>query len=154
MADEFAVLSRQAADAGTNVVIEVLPFSNIRDLPTAVSVVGDAGKSNGGLLLDIWHLSRGGIAFDAIKTIPAEYIKHIEIDDADEAVVGSLLEDTVRNRRLPGEGSFDVRHFIRCVQATGYRGLYGVEVISDAQRALPLDQAAQRSYQATIAQFG
>jgi sugar phosphate isomerase/epimerase len=153
MAAEFAALCRQAADVGANVVIEVLPFSNIRDLPTAVEIVGTAAAANGGLLLDVWHLSRGGIPFDDIASIPTKYIKHIEIDDADEIAVGTLLEDTVRNRRLPGEGSLDVPHFLRCVKAAGYQGLYGVEVISDAQRALTLDQAAQRSYQATMAQF-
>ncbi len=153
MADEFAVLCRQAADVGANVSIEILPFSNIRDLGTGLEIVGGAGESNGGLLLDIWHLSRGGIPYDEIVAIPAAYLKHIELDDADLSVSGSLLEDTVRNRRLPGEGSFDVPHFLRCVKATGYRGLYGVEVISDAHRTLDPDQAAQRSFAATMQQF-
>jgi sugar phosphate isomerase/epimerase len=98
-------------------------------------------------------MSRGGIAFDEIAKVPGHYIKHIELDDADEVVVGTLIEDTIRNRRLPGEGSIDIPHFLRSVDATGYSGLFGVEVISDAQRALPLDQAAQLTYQAAIAQF-
>jgi sugar phosphate isomerase/epimerase len=135
------------------VTIEVLPFSNIRDFPTAVEIVGSAAAPNGGLLLDIWHLARGGIAYEDIASIPPEYIKHIELDDADEAVVGTLLDDTIRNRKLPGEGSFDVPRFLRCVNATGYQGLYGVEMVSDAHRALALDQAAQLSYRAAMAQF-
>jgi sugar phosphate isomerase/epimerase len=153
LAREFATLCRQAAGVGAMVTIEVLPFSNIRDLPTAVDIVAGAAAPNGGLLLDIWHLARGGIAYEDIASIPPGYIKHIELDDADEAVVGTLLDDTIRNRRLPGEGSFDVPRFLRCVQATGYRGLYGVEMVSDAHRALALDQAAQLSYRAAMAQF-
>jgi sugar phosphate isomerase/epimerase len=153
MTQEFAVLCRQAADVGANVSIEILPFSNIRDLGTGVEIVAGAGQANGGLLLDIWHMARGGIPFDDIAAVPAAYLKHMEIDDADETVSGSLLEDTIRNRRLPGEGSFDVPHFLRSVKATGYSGMYGVEVVSDANRALDLDQAAQRSYEATMKQF-
>jgi sugar phosphate isomerase/epimerase len=153
MAHEFAGLCRQAADAGANVCIEILPFSNLRDLVTGLEVVAGAGEANGGLLLDIWHLSRGGIPYDDITRFPVAFRKHIEIDDADEVVAGTLFEDTIRNRRLPGEGSFDVPHFLECVHSTGYQGLYGVEILSDAHRALTVDQAAQRSYDATMKQF-
>ncbi len=153
MAAEFATLCRQAASVGANVTIEILPFSNIRDLPTAVEIVDKAAAPNGGLCLDVWHMSRGGIAFDDIAKVPGRYIKHIELDDADEAVIGTLIEDTIRNRRRPGEGSIDIPHFLRSVDATGYAGLFGVEVLSDAQRMLPLDQAAHLTYQAAIAQF-
>lgn len=151
MAQEFAVLCRQAASAGINVVIEILPFSNIRDLATAAEIVGSAGAANGGLCLDIWHLARGGIPYEDIASIPAGFIKHVELDDGDATVVGTLLEDTVRNRRLPGEGSFDVPRFLRCIRATGYSGLYGVEVISDLQRTLRADQAATRTFNAAAA---
>jgi sugar phosphate isomerase/epimerase len=154
LATEFATLCRQAADVGANVSIEVLPFSTIRDIPTAVDIVASAAAPNGGLLIDVWHMVRGGIAFDEVAEIPVRYLKHVELDDADETVVGSLFEDTVQRRRLPGDGSFDLPHFLRCVQATGYDGLYGVEILSDDHRALALDQAAQLSFQAAMAQFG
>lgn len=151
MAQEFAVLCKQAASAGLNVVIEIAPFSNVRDLATATEIVGSAGAANGGLCLDIWHLARGGIPYEAVTAIPAGFIKHVELDDGDAAVVGTLLEDTVRNRRLPGEGSFDVPRFLRCIRATGYSGLYGVEVISDLQRTLRADEAAARTFNAVAA---
>jgi sugar phosphate isomerase/epimerase len=154
LSEEFRTLCRQAADVGTQVTIEPLPFSDIIDPRVAAEIVGDAGAANGGILLDIWHLARGGFPYEDIGTIPAKLIKHIELDDAERVVVGTLLEDTTKNRLLPGQGSFDVRRFIRCVQATGYRGLYGVEIVSDAQRALPLDQAAELSLQAARSQFG
>jgi sugar phosphate isomerase/epimerase len=153
MAREFSTLCRQASDVGANVCIEVLPFSNIRDLSTALEIVAGADAPNGGLLIDIWHMARGGIPFDQIASIPARHLKHIEIDDADEAIVGTLLEDTIRNRRLPGEGSFDIPTFLTSVMRTGYQGFYGVEILSDEHRLLPPDEAARRSFDATMAQF-
>jgi sugar phosphate isomerase/epimerase len=153
LAAEFGTLCRQAAGAGAQVTIEMLPFSNIRDLQSAAKLVAGAGAPNGGILIDIWHLARGGIPYEDIGTIPSEYIKHIELDDADAATVGSLLEDTTRRRRLPGEGSLDVRRFLRCVQRIGYQGLYGVEIVSDAQRAMPFEAAATLSFQAVSRQF-
>jgi sugar phosphate isomerase/epimerase len=146
-------LCLQAADVGTQVTIEALPFSNITDPRVAAEIVAGAGVANGGILLDIWHLARGGFPYEDIATIPPQFIKHVELDDADSAVVGTLLEDTTKNRLLPGQGSFDVRRFIRCVQAAGYQGLYGVEIVSDAQRALPLEHAAELSLRAARRQF-
>lgn len=153
MAAAFADLCRDATGAGCQVAIEILPISNIRDLPTAIDIAANAGASNGGLLLDIWHMARGGIAYEDFATIPLEYIKHIELDDADAEQVGSLFEDMILRRRLPGEGALDVPRFLRCVRATGYQGLYGVEIVSDAQRALPLADAARMSFDTTMAQF-
>jgi sugar phosphate isomerase/epimerase len=153
LCDEFRTLCRQAADVGTQVTIEPLPFSSIRDPKDAAEIVAGAGAPNGGILLDIWHLARGGFPYEDIGSIPPQFIKHIELDDADDQIVGTLFEDTINNRLLPGEGGFNVRHFIQCVQATGYRGPYGVEILSHAHRALPLDEAAERSLRAARNQF-
>jgi hypothetical protein len=35
----------------------------------------------------------------------------------------------------------------------GYQGVYGVEILSDAQRALPVDEAARVAFESTMAQF-
>jgi sugar phosphate isomerase/epimerase len=152
MNESFVELSRQAGDAGTRVSIEIFPDSNIRDLPTAIAIAQGADPRHGGLLLDIWHLTRGGIPYADIATIPPEYIKHIELNDAGPQE-GSIMEDTLLRRRLPGEGDFDVPAFLRAVADTGYNGLYGVEILSDEQRAMFPAEAAQRSFDATMRQF-
>jgi hypothetical protein len=36
----------------------------------------------------------------------------------------------------------------------GYEGPWGVEVLSEALRALPIEEEFQRAYETTIAQFG
>ncbi len=54
-----------------------------------------------------------------ISRIPTRYIQHIEIDDADRDVVGTLLEDTLDRGRLCGERALHVAAFLRAVQASG-----------------------------------
>lgn len=152
MIESFAELSRQAGDAGSKVSIEIFPDSNIRDLPTAIAIAEGADPRYGGLLLDIWHLTRGGIDYADIATIPPQYIMHIELDDAGPQV-GTIMEDTLLRRRFPGEGDFDIPAFLRAVADTGYDGLYGVEILSDEVRAMVPAEAAQRSFDATMAQF-
>lgn len=154
MADEFATLCQEAAAVGSNVSIEVMPFSIIRTLEDGLAIVQEANQSNGGLLLDIWHLVRGGIDFSEIAKVPAQFIKGVEMDDAAAGVEGSLLEDTIYRRKLCGEGRFDCPGFIEAVQNAGFNGeWYGVEIISTAFSKLPLEEMATNAFKTTMSQF-
>jgi sugar phosphate isomerase/epimerase len=153
MIECFRDLCVEASETGTQVAIEIFPTSNIRDLPTAIAIVEGAGVPNGGLLLDIWHFTRGNIPYQDIETIPAQRIKHIELDDATAEQIGDLMEDSIDRRRLPGEGDFDIPKFLRHIRNAGYSGPYGVEIVSKEHRALPLKEAAVRAFNATAAQF-
>jgi sugar phosphate isomerase/epimerase len=149
----FAELCDEAKNAGTNVVLEILPWSNIPDIKTGIEVVSGADRSNGGLLVDIWHMGRGGIPYSEVSSMPGRFLGHVELSDAAPKPVGKLIEDTVNHRRLCGEGSFDVPAFLRAIKATGYDGPFGVEIISDEQRNRPLKEAVDRSFATAMAQF-
>ena len=154
MSDDFATLCQEAAAVGSNVSIEVMPFSIVRTIEDGLAIVQEANQPNGGLLLDIWHLARGGIDFSEIAKVPAQFIKGVELDDAAPDVEGSLLEDTVYRRMLCGEGTFDCLGFIEAVQNAGFNGeWYGVEIISNAYRKLPLDEMAASAFKTTMSQF-
>ncbi|WP_027211053.1 sugar phosphate isomerase/epimerase family protein [Burkholderia sp. WSM2232] len=154
MADEFATLCQEAAEVGSNVSIEVMPFSIVKSLEDGLAIVQQANQQNGGLLLDIWHMVRGGIDFSEIAKVPPQFIKAVELDDASSTIEGSLLEDTVFRRKLCGEGEFDCPGFIEAVQSAGFNGeWYGVEIISTEYRKLPLQEMATRSFDTTMQQF-
>jgi sugar phosphate isomerase/epimerase len=146
-AEAFSVLAEECERAGARVGLESFPFSDIDRPSRALDVVLAAGNANGGLILDIWHVVRGGVTFGEISAIPGEWIVHVEIDDADAEPFGALLDDTVDRRRLCGDGAFDIPSFVAAIRATGYEGLLGVEVISEEQRARPLGEAAALAYQ-------
>ena len=151
--DEFARLCEEARAVGTNVVIEMMPFTDVRTIDTAMAIIAGADQPNGGILLDIWHLARPGINYAEIATIPARFLMGVELDDADAAVVGTLFEDTRFRRRLPGDGVFDVPGFLRAVRAAGFDApYYGVEIISEAFRRQPLEVMARTSFEATMRQ--
>lgn len=153
MIERFVALCAQAQNKGVAVALEIMPWTNLRTIDEGLAVVAGADAPNGGLLLDIWHLARGGQNYADIARIPPRFIQHIEIDDADRDVVGTLLEDTLDRRRLCGEGALDVAAFLRAVLASGYAGPYGVEIISHQHRQRSLDEAAQVAYSTALAQF-
>lgn len=152
--DEFARLCEAGRQVGTDVVMEMMPFTNVKTIDTAMEIIAGADQPNGGLLLDIWHLVRGGMDYSEIAKIPARFLKAIELDDADRKVVGTLFEDTRFNRRLCGEGSFNMPAFLNAVTAAGFDApYYGVEIISESFRKQPLDVMARTSYETTMRQF-
>lgn len=153
MAEHFRHVCDGAHDVGLKVGLELFPGSNIATLPVGRAIIDAAGADNGGLLLDIWHMTRGGVAYRDIAALPRRYIMGVEINDADALQVGTIMEDTSLRRRLPGEGDFDIPAFLDAIAATGYDGYYGVEIVSDQMRNMPLHEAAERSFTATMAQF-
>jgi len=153
LSEQFAALCDDAAAYGLQIGLEMLPFSNLPDLPSALAMVTAADAPNGGLLVDIWHVVRSGGAVGDVADIPARFLISVELCDAMMAMQGSITDDTMCHRRLCGEGEFDVPGFIRALDAAGYDGPYGVEILSDAFRTLPLDEAAQRSFATSIGCF-
>lgn len=154
MADEFGTLCDEAAAYGSDIVLEIMPWSNVRTIETGLDIVAGANRDNGGLLIDIWHMQRGNIPYSDIKKIPSRFIKAVEIDDAPAVPpVDDVWDDTIHHRELPGDGELDVPAFIREVQAAGYQGVYGTEVLSAKHRKFGLDDMAQRVFRSSIDQF-
>ncbi|MCF6101946.1 sugar phosphate isomerase/epimerase family protein [Mesorhizobium muleiense] len=154
MADELGKLCDEAAPYGTDIVLEIMPWSNVRTIEAGLAIVSGANRNNGGLLIDIWHMARGNIPYSEIRKIPARFIKAVEIDDALKvAPVPDIWEDTIAYRELCGEGELDVPAFLREVQAAGYRGVYGTEILSAKHRKLGLDEMAERVFRSSMAQF-
>jgi sugar phosphate isomerase/epimerase len=153
MREAFHALCERAAAHNIDLVVEFLPFASINSIDSGLKLVDGLPNTNGGLLVDIWHVIRGGMSFDEIGNIPLNRLKAVEVNDADEQVVGSFFEDSTDHRKLCGEGAFDVPGFIQTVLDAGYRDYWGAEVISAQLRKLPLEVAARRAFETTMRQF-
>lgn len=149
----FAELVRQARNAGTTVVIEPIAFSGIPDLASALAVLGDTIGNGGGLLIDSWHVARGGFAFDDIAKLPPKALIACEINDGAAIASGDPLAETLNDRRLCGDGEFDLTGLIAAAASAGFEGPWGVEIYSNALRRLPLPDAARLSFEAAARQF-
>ncbi|MFV0435349.1 MAG: sugar phosphate isomerase/epimerase family protein [Leucobacter sp.] len=160
LAASFDALATEAAEHGTRIALEFLPFAGrLCDLRAGIDLVTQVANPAGGLCLDIWHVARPRTDYRLIAevlhsdTLPSDYIFAVELNDGAAEPVGTLFEDTVHRRLLPGSGSFDVPAFINAVRDAGYDGMWGVEMLSDRHRTLPLPEALREAREATLACF-
>lgn len=52
---------------------------------------------------------------------------------------------------LPGEGDLDSAGSVATMHELGWRGLWGVEMLAEEHRALPVDEALTRAREAALA---
>lgn len=151
----FASICDDAANVGTNVLFEMMPFAMLDDFDQSIQMCVNAGKPNGGVMMDTWHMFKMGVPMEKIAGMPPEYLLGIELNDAlNDTPEGMTLNDeTVQARRFPGQGEGDMEGFMAACMATGYDGPYGVEVINTANLSRSLDELCDIAYTTTASMF-
>ena len=132
-ASRFAGLCDRAAEHDLLVAIEFLPGTDIADAAGARRVVEEADRSNGGLVLDVWHHERGARDLAMLASLSAGIVIDVQLSDGPLVpVLADYGEDTRRNRLPPGEGEMDLTGFVAAVRATGTGAPWAIEVCNDS----------------------
>ena len=155
MTEAYGELCADAAEHhDAKVVYEFMPPDvNVQDLETALAIVEGADAPNGGLAIDTWHMSKLGIAPDDLRSVPARQLGWVELSDGHYRNMPDPVNETINHRELPGEGEFPIREYVAAVRDAGYDGPWGVEVLSQKLRALPIGEIFDRAAETTRAQL-
>lgn len=157
LTEAYAELCVEAANhTDARVVYEFMPHDvNVRDVDTALAIVEGAGVPNGGLCIDTWHMAKLRIAPAQLRRIPSQWLAWVELSDGQLEWMADddHVDEVVNHRALPGEGEFDIPGYIAAARDAGYRGPWGVEVLSEELRTNPLDVICRRAYDTTASQF-
>ncbi|MCW0212603.1 MAG: sugar phosphate isomerase/epimerase [Pseudonocardia sp.] len=145
-------LGETAAGRGHRIVLEPAAVSMVESIPRGSELVTRADVENIGLLVDFWHVLRAGTTIEELlTTVPRGQVWAVEITDADaEPAGGDLFADTVHNRRYAGDGAVDVPGLVAAMRALGFDGPWGVEILSDEHRRLPLADGMRRARDTTL----
>jgi sugar phosphate isomerase/epimerase len=144
-AEAFAGLCDRAYEHGLNVHLEFLPWTGIANLRAARAIVEAAGRANGRLVIDSWHLQRSGTRLAELADLPGHLVGSVQLSDAPAQPQESLLEETLHARLLPGEGTIDLVGLVRTLDAIGAIAPFGIEVLSDRLNALPAQTVAEKA---------
>jgi sugar phosphate isomerase/epimerase len=154
--EEYAALCDDAARyTNARISYEIIPFDPIfTSLEQGIRLVTEAGRANGGLAIDTWHMGKLRIPPEDLRRIPGEYLAWVELSDGPVEFMDDPIDEVINHRRLPGEGEFDIPGYIEACRAVGYEGPWGVEILSEELRNLPMEEEFKRAYETTAAQFG
>jgi 2-keto-myo-inositol isomerase len=97
-------------------------------LSEAVFVAAESGHPDACLLLDVFHLYRGGSGFDGLRLLngAAMHVFHMNDYPADPP------RDTIKDsdRVYPGDGVAPMSHILRTLNEAGFRGMLSLEVFN------------------------
>ena len=155
LTERYGELCADAAEKhDSRVVYEFMPFDvNVHDLDSALAVVEGVDAPNGGLAIDTWHMAKLGIEPAELRRIQPRHLGWVELSDGRYENMPDLIDETVNHRRLPGEGEFPIRDYVAACREVGYDGPWGVEVLSEELRNLPIDQIFDRAYETSMSQL-
>ena len=149
LAERLAGVCRRGAERGLDIALELAPWKGNLDLSSAIQVMNETGKSNARLVIDSWHMSRGGVTAEALGGLPGELVASIQISDGPRTGGADLVAETMGGRLVPGAGEFDLADFVRALDQQVDGVALTVEVLSDDLRAAGPKEAARRSAAAT-----
>jgi len=151
MVTTFAGLCDLAATFGMGVDLECMAWRRVSSFPQAVQVATEAGRPNGGVLVDALHLSRTGATPDDVRRTPAHLIRSAQLCDAvaerpssDEAIIREA-----RSGRLPpGRGALPLCDLLAALPD---ETVLSVEVPMDG--SVPAEPHVRNVFTATQALF-
>lgn len=143
----FGSLCDRAGEHGLLVGLEWVPsMTNIETAATAVQIVLDADRPNGGLCFDSWHLTRSTNNLDDLRSMPGEKVVATQWSDGTVLPQNpDYLQDCLTNRVPPGDGEFRLVEMARILAEIGSEAPVGIEVCSSSLWAAPVDEAARLS---------
>ena len=111
LTDNFAALCDLAARHGIAPQLEFMAWTDAKDLAQAARIVERAGRANGGILVDAFHLSRSRSRIEDIARLPASRFRYAQLCDVPAAIpptLDAILAEARAERRFPGEGELDL----------------------------------------------
>ncbi|MFW3168711.1 TIM barrel protein [Geodermatophilus sp. CPCC 206100] len=134
LAGQLAAAAERAAARGLRIAYEALAWgTHVSTWERSWDAVRRADSPALGLCLDSFHvLSRGGDPAGFVE-VPGEKLFFLQLADAPQLRM-DVLQWSRHHRLFPGQGAFDLPHFLGCVLAAGYAGPLSLEVFNDVYR--------------------
>ncbi len=127
-ARRFAELLEMGELLRVRPVFEFLGFvEQYNTIESALEVLALAG--GGELVLDPFHIFRGGGSVESIAKLRPEQIAVAHFNDIVTSVPREQQSDG--DRVMPGDGTFDLRRYCDLLRGTGYRGYLSLELFRE-----------------------
>jgi 2-keto-myo-inositol isomerase len=147
-AARYRELLELGSQVGVTPAMEFLGFfRNVYQLEQAVAIAQQAGHPEACIVLDPFHLYRGGSGFGGIKLLKDVKISICHFNDA--PATPSQFEQTDAHRVYPGDGVLPLAQMLRDLASTGYSGFLSVELFNESYWQQDLRRVARAAREKT-----
>ncbi|MCW2248114.1 sugar phosphate isomerase/epimerase [Azospirillum fermentarium] len=111
LTDTYAAFCDAAAPYGLTADLEFMPWTDVRDLATAIRIVKAADRPNGGILVDALHFDRSDSRLEDLTGLPRSWLHYAQMCDAPAekpATVEQMIHTARAERLFPGDGGIDL----------------------------------------------
>ena len=115
-------------EVGVTPLIEPWGSGALSQLSDAAAITIETGHSKASMLLDFYHLYRGGNSFDSLWLINGSSLPLIHINDYPGSIVREELKDA--DRIFPGDGICPFDKLLPLLFQTGFRGALSIELFN------------------------
>ncbi len=139
-AERYRALLELGQKTGVQPLIELWGGSkNLHRLGEVASIAIEADHPNASLLLDLYHLHRGGSDFSGLRLLNGAALHVIHTNDYPDLPVDQLTD---AHRVYPGDGVAPLSDIFRTLRETGFRGSLSLELFNrDYWKQSPLKVA-------------
>lgn len=128
-AQRYGVLIELGRQAGVVPQLEVWGFSkNLSRLGEAVFVAVESGHRDACLLLDVYHIYKGGSGFDGMHLLGGAGLHVFHVNDYPADPPRETISDA--DRVYPGDGIAPLGQLLRDLHAAGFRGTLSLELFN------------------------
>ncbi len=141
-AERYRALLDVGRRAGVVPILELWGFSTCLSRLGEVAMAAiEAGRDDACLLLDVYHIYKGGSDFAGLKAFPGHAVRVLHMNDYPARPSRRRITDA--HRVYPGEGIAPLRQVLRDLHATGFRGWLSLELFNREYYKQPAPKVAR-----------
>jgi 2-keto-myo-inositol isomerase len=140
--ERYAKLLEIGRSCGVQPMLELWGFSkSLSRLSELLYVAAAAGSADASLLLDVYHLHRGGTPAAALAIAPGARVPVLHMNDFPAEPPAAELND--RDRVMPGDGVAPIADILRTLRSSGFAGVLSIELFNRDYWQQPAEQVAR-----------
>lgn len=145
-AERYARLLELGAEFGVVPQLEVWGFSaTLGKLSEAAYVAIESGQPDATLLLDVYHLYKGGSGFDTLHLVNGGHMKVFHVNDYPANPPREQIRDS--DRVYPGDGVAPWEQILSALWESGFRRYLSVEIFNRDYWQQPAEHVATTALQ-------
>ena len=149
-AERYNAILKLGEETGVTPIIELWGMGALHKVADCAQIVISTGHPKATMLLDFYHIYRGGNDWDTIDILNGKKLPVIHINDYPSSPSYELLKDS--DRVLPGEGVCPFNEVIPKLYNAGFRGGFSVEIFNkEYWETMDAETILKNSYEKTYA---